>query len=75
MIAEVSLFGIFVSGALATACLAGIALFIIRRLFLRLGFYQLLWHPHLVDVALFTILWAAAAMTIPALSGLIERVW
>lgn len=74
MIAEISIFGVFVSGALATACLAGIALLIVRRLFLKVGFYQLVWHPHLVDLALFTILWAAAAMITPALAGTIERV-
>jgi protein AaeX len=74
MIAEISLFGVFVSGALVTAGLAGLALLIVRRLFLRFGFYRLVWHPHLVDLALFTILWAAATVIAPALAGMIERV-
>jgi hypothetical protein len=75
MIAEISIFGVFVSGALVTACLAYIALLIVRRLFLKMGFYQLVWHPHLVDLALFTILWAVVAMITPAFAGMIERVW
>jgi hypothetical protein len=75
MIAEISIFGVFVSGALATACLACIALLIVRRLLLKVGFYQLVWHPHLVDLAFFTILWAVVAMIAPGLAGMIERVW
>jgi hypothetical protein len=75
MTAEISIFGVFVSGALATACLACIALLIVRRLLLKVGFYQLVWHPHLVDLAFFTILWAVVAMITPVLAGMIERVW
>ena len=75
MIAEISIFGVFVSGALATACLACITLLIVRRLLLKLGFYQLVWHPHLVDLALFMILWAVVTRITPALAGMIERVW
>jgi Protein of unknown function (DUF1656) len=75
MIAEISIFGVFVSGALATACLACIALLIVRRLLLKVGFYQLVWHPHLVDLAFFTILWAVVAMITPVLAGMIERIW
>ena len=75
MIAEISIFGVFFSGVLATACLAVIALLIVRRLLLKVGFYQLVWHPHLVDLAFFTILWATTAMIMPALAETIERVW
>jgi hypothetical protein len=75
MIAEISIFGVFVSGALATACLACIALLIVRRLLLKVGFYQLVWHPHLVDLAFFTILWAVVAMITPVLAGMIESIW
>jgi protein AaeX len=75
MIAEVSLFGVFFSGALVAACLAGVALLVVRRLLLWLDFYRLVWHRHLVDLALFIILWAAAAMVMPALAGTVGRVW
>ena len=36
--------------------------------------YRLVWHRHLVDLALFTIFLAAAAKVLPALAGAIERV-
>ncbi len=75
MITEVSLFGVFFSGALVTACIAGIALLVVRRLLLWVDFYRLVWHRHLVDLALFIILWAAAAMVMPALARTVERVW
>jgi hypothetical protein len=73
MIAEINIFGVFVSGALFTACLAAVALFIVRSVFLRLGFYRFVWHRHLVDLALFTVLWAAVAMATPTLMGVVER--
>lgn len=75
MIAEVSLFGVFFSGALVTACIAGIALLVVRRLLLWGDFYRLVWHRYLVDLALFIILWAAAAMVMPDLATTIERVF
>ena len=75
MIAEINVFGVFFSGALATACLAGIALLVVRRLLFRVGFYRLVWHRHMVDLALFIILWAAAAMVTPALAETIGRMW
>lgn len=75
MTTEVNLFGVFFSGAFATACLAGVALLVVRRLLLWLDFYRLVWHRHVVDLALFIILWAVAAMVMPALAGTVERVW
>jgi hypothetical protein len=75
MIAEISLFGVFFSGAFATACLAGVAALVVRRLLHWAGFYRLVWHRHLVDLALFVILWAAAAMVLPALAGTMEKMW
>ncbi len=74
MIAEVSLFGVYVSGAFATACLAGGATLVVRRLLHWAGFYGLVWHRHLVDLALFVILWAAAATMTPALALTLEKV-
>lgn len=75
MTTEVNLFGVFFSGALVTACLAGVALLVVRRLLLWLDFYRLVWHRHLVDLALFIILWGVVAMVMPALAGTVERVW
>ena len=64
MIAEVDIFGVFVSGALVMAFLAGAVLFIVRWIFLRVGAYRFVWHRHLVDLALFIVLWAAVAMVV-----------
>jgi hypothetical protein len=59
---EINIDGVFFSGALASACIAAVALFLARLLLLRAGFYRHVWHRHLVDLALFTILWAVASL-------------
>lgn len=71
MIAEINILGVFFSGALAAAFLAGIALLILRRILRWVGFYRLVWHRGLVDLALFTILWSLSATVLPVLSGAI----
>jgi Protein of unknown function (DUF1656) len=73
MMGETNLFGVFFSGALAAACLACVALLVFRQVLLRAGFYQLVWHRHLVDLALFAILWAAAVKVMPLLAGMMAR--
>jgi protein AaeX len=75
MIAEINLFGVFLSGALVMACLAGVALLIVRYALFRIGFYRFVWHRNLVDLALFVILWAAVAAASPILTAAIARVW
>jgi hypothetical protein len=62
MISELSIYGVFLSGALVTAILAVLLLLAARRLLFRVGFYDVVWHRHLVDVALFVILWAGTAL-------------
>ena len=61
MIAEINLFGVFVDARLATATVAGVALLPLRRGLSALGAYRWIWHPALVDLALFVLLWAATA--------------
>ena len=61
MTLETDLFGVFFSGALTAASLAMLPLLALRRLLQWAGFYRFVWHRHLVDLAIFTILWAAAA--------------
>jgi len=68
VIAEINLFGVFVDARLATATVAGLALLPVRRVLGALGAYRWIWHPALVDVALFVLLWAATA----ALAGLLQ---
>jgi hypothetical protein len=73
VIGETNLFGVFFSGALAAACLACVPLLILRRVLLRAGFYRLVWHRHLVDLAFFIILWAATAKIMPFLAETMGR--
>ena len=65
MISELNIYGVFFSGAFVTALLATALLLLARPLLLRAGFYKLVWHRHLVDVALFVILWAIVALVLP----------
>ncbi|MCA8057376.1 MULTISPECIES: DUF1656 domain-containing protein [Burkholderia cepacia complex] len=73
MIGEVNLHGVYFSSVLAAACLASLLLLIVRRFFLWSGFYRLVWHRHVVDLATFTILWAAVARMLPVLADIIGK--
>jgi hypothetical protein len=69
VIAEANIFGVYFSGALIEALAAFIALMIVRPLLRWLGFYQIVWHRRLVDIALFVILWGVMVETFPPLGG------
>ena len=71
MLDEVNFLGIYFSGALVAAGVAWIALIIVRRLLRWVGFYRLVWHPALVDIALFGILWCLSALALPILARMI----
>lgn len=61
MLADISLFGVFVDVRFATAVVALLLVMPLRRLLGALGAYRVVWHPALVDVALFVLLWGATA--------------
>ena len=61
MLAEVSLFGILINVGLVSALLAGVLLIPLRKALTFIGAYRLVWHPALVDLALFTLLWSGVA--------------
>jgi hypothetical protein len=61
VLAEISLFGILVNVGLASAVVAGALLLALRKVLTRIGAYRLVWHPALVDLALFTLLWGGVA--------------
>ena len=63
MISELNIYGVYLSGAFVTAVLAVVLLLAARQLLFRVGFYNVVWHRHLVDVALFIIFWAGTALT------------
>ena len=62
MIADVNLFGVFFDVALITALVAVAALTILRRLLSATGAYRWVWHPALVDLGAFLVLWFALAV-------------
>lgn len=59
MIEELHLFGIYFPAALVWAALAGVLAFSLRNLLQTLPVYRLLWHPGLLELALFVLLWWA----------------
>ena len=73
MSSETDVFGVFFSGAFTAACLAFAALLILRRVLQWAGFYKFVWHRHLADLALFTILWAVSAGVMPLLISISGR--
>ena len=72
MIAEINVFGVLVSTVLASALVAWVVLVPVRRLLAWCGFYQWAWHRHLVDAALFVLLWGAATAALPALLHMLQ---
>jgi len=61
MIADVSLFGMLMDVALATALVAAAALALVHRVLRAVGAYRWIWHPPLFHLALFFVLWLALA--------------
>jgi protein AaeX len=61
VLAEVSLFGILINVGLVSALVAGVLLIPLRKALTFIGAYRLVWHPALVDLALFTLLWSGVA--------------
>jgi hypothetical protein len=67
MISDLNVFGVFVNAGLAAAAVAAVAMQPLRKLLTGLGAYRLTWHPALVDIALFVLLWAGLSWTATAL--------
>jgi len=63
MIAEVNVFGVYISSGLFAAILAGLIHLGLRRVLQTVGFYRFVAHQNLFDVALFIILWGVIALT------------
>ncbi len=61
MLADINLFGVFVDVRFATAVVALLLVMPVRRVLGALGAYRVVWHPALVDLALFVLLWGATA--------------
>lgn len=61
MTQEYDLYGVFLSPVLVSAALAVVVAAILRTVLVRLSAYRLVWHPALVDTAIFVIVWAVLA--------------
>ena len=61
MLADISLFGVFFDVRFATALVALLLVIPVTRLLGATGLYRIVWHPALVDLALFFLLWRATA--------------
>lgn len=69
MIGELWLLSVFAPLSLVTAAGAGALMWMIRRLLSRTGFYGLVWHPGLFDLALFFVLWSGLSFFADAASA------
>jgi len=65
MIGEFSFYGIYVPWLLVLAFIAWAAAWAVRRVLALAGFYRLVWHPPLFDLALFVVLLYGAARLSP----------
>jgi hypothetical protein len=68
MIAEVNIFGVFISTGLFAAAIAGLLHFVVRRVLQSSGFYSFLAHQNLLDVSLFIILWGVITLSMSTLA-------
>jgi hypothetical protein len=59
MIGEVNIDGVFVPVLLIYAVAAALLLSLLRRFLARIGFYRIVWHGPLVNVALYVLILAA----------------
>jgi len=71
MNADISLFGVFVDTGLATALVAATVTLLARRVFAQVGLYRHVWHPALVDVSVFVVIWMLCVLAGGAMSGLL----
>ncbi|MDH7640494.1 DUF1656 domain-containing protein [Sphingomonas oryzagri] len=61
MIEELHVFGVYMPAALVWAVVAVMLTFLLRGLLLRLPLHRILWHPALLELALFLLIWLGLA--------------
>jgi hypothetical protein len=71
VIAEISVAGVFLPAAAVTGVAAFGLRLVVSALARRVGFYRLVWHAGLFDLAVFILLWAAVS----ALSPRVPAAW
>jgi hypothetical protein len=67
---DVSFFGLYVNSGLVAALVATGLLWPVRRLLAAVRIYEWVWHPALVDLALFVVLWAGTASSLQFIAQL-----
>jgi uncharacterized protein DUF1656 len=72
VIAEVDVFGVFLTAPLVAAILAGAAHLLLRRVLRNLHFYEWVWHRNLADIAVYVLLWGVASVLLPPLLQLLN---
>lgn len=69
MIEEIHVLGIYMPAALVWAIVAAVLVYLLRVPIQRFPAYRLLWHPSLLELALFALLWwglsASADLLLP----------
>lgn len=61
MISDINLFGLFMNAGLVSAVAAALSMWPLRKLLALAGAYRWVWHPALVDLCLFVLVWRAFA--------------
>lgn len=64
MIGEIHILGLYAPATLVSAIAGGVLILMARQALLRIGVYRRVWHPGLFDVALYIVLWSAAAFVL-----------
>lgn len=59
MIEELNIVGVYLPAALVWASIAGVIAWLLRNLLQRLTLHRVLWHPNLLELALFALAWLA----------------
>lgn len=56
MLTNVNVYGFYISPIAANVAVTIVLFYFIRRMLARLGINQLVWHPNLFEIALFSII-------------------
>jgi hypothetical protein len=67
MIWDVNFFGLFVNAGLAAAVVSALLMWPVRRILAAVRVYEWVWHPALVDLAIFFVVWAGVASALQLL--------
>jgi len=65
MSAEYTIGGIYIAAAPVHACIALLLALVLHRVLIACRFYRWVWHPVLIDTALFVIIWALLTLWLP----------